>query len=219
MNKYALTAAVALLSLGSAAQANIVLNGDFEADTPGTVPPSNFTVFPDAEIMVLDGQAYVSNAGGTGSGASLTNRFASFGAGDVSNTSVLSQVLNTTAGQAYSIGFDFGAFGNGSQSLNVGLFDSDTNAQLTSFTVTDIGSADLDTLFQAYTGSFTAIGALTRLSFSISGQPSGNVDALLDNVAVNAVPEPGTWAMMLVGFGAVGYSLRRRKDYRMAQAV
>lgn len=27
-----------------------------------------------------------------------------------------------------------------------------------------------------------------------------------------AVPEPGTWAMMLLGFGAIGYSLRRRKQ-------
>jgi len=26
-----------------------------------------------------------------------------------------------------------------------------------------------------------------------------------------AVPEPSTWAMMLIGFGAVGFSLRRRK--------
>jgi hypothetical protein len=31
-----------------------------------------------------------------------------------------------------------------------------------------------------------------------------------------AVPEPATWAMMLLGFGAVGYSMRRR---RTAQAV
>jgi hypothetical protein len=29
--------------------------------------------------------------------------------------------------------------------------------------------------------------------------------------AVTAVPEPGTWAMMLVGFGAVGASMRRRR--------
>jgi hypothetical protein len=28
--------------------------------------------------------------------------------------------------------------------------------------------------------------------------------------AASAVPEPGTWAMMLVGFGAVGFSMRRR---------
>jgi hypothetical protein len=25
-----------------------------------------------------------------------------------------------------------------------------------------------------------------------------------------AVPEPATWALMLMGFGAVGYSMRRR---------
>lgn len=27
----------------------------------------------------------------------------------------------------------------------------------------------------------------------------------------NVVPEPGTWAMMLMGFGAVGFAMRRRK--------
>ena len=30
---------------------------------------------------------------------------------------------------------------------------------------------------------------------------------------VSAVPEPATWAFMLVGFGAIGYSLRRRGGY------
>ncbi|WP_162789213.1 MULTISPECIES: PEPxxWA-CTERM sorting domain-containing protein [Sphingomonas] len=30
-----------------------------------------------------------------------------------------------------------------------------------------------------------------------------------DNFAINAVPEPSTWALMLVGFGAVGFSMRR----------
>lgn len=28
---------------------------------------------------------------------------------------------------------------------------------------------------------------------------------------VQAVPEPGTWALMLLGFGAIGYSMRRRR--------
>lgn len=31
--------------------------------------------------------------------------------------------------------------------------------------------------------------------------------------AVAAVPEPGTWAMMLVGFGIIGYGLRRRRQF------
>lgn len=34
----------------------------------------------------------------------------------------------------------------------------------------------------------------------------------LSQVAVSAVPEPSTWMMMLLGFGFVGYSMRRRKS-------
>lgn len=33
----------------------------------------------------------------------------------------------------------------------------------------------------------------------------------LFQTGVRAVPEPGTWAMMLLGFGGIGYSLRRRR--------
>ena len=32
-----------------------------------------------------------------------------------------------------------------------------------------------------------------------------------------AVPEPGTWAMMLLGFGAIGFSLRGRRSGQVAQ--
>jgi hypothetical protein len=35
----------------------------------------------------------------------------------------------------------------------------------------------------------------------------------------SAVPEPTTWAMMLVGFGAVGYSMRKRAAPRLVQAI
>jgi hypothetical protein len=42
-------------------------------------------------------------------------------------------------------------------------------------------------------------------------QPAAGGVSSLQNVRVSAVPEPTTWAMMLVGFGAVGYSMRRRK--------
>jgi hypothetical protein len=38
-------------------------------------------------------------------------------------------------------------------------------------------------------------------------------------VTINAVPEPGTWAMMLLGFGAAGYAMRRRRVPVLAQAA
>lgn len=36
---------------------------------------------------------------------------------------------------------------------------------------------------------------------------------------VGAVPEPGTWAMMLLGFGAIGFSMRRRRTLAVAKAA
>lgn len=36
---------------------------------------------------------------------------------------------------------------------------------------------------------------------------------------MGAVPEPGTWAMMLLGFGAIGFGMRRRKSAEGAKRV
>jgi hypothetical protein len=51
-----------------------------------------------------------------------------------------------------------------------------------------------------------------QVSFTDSG-PSDQQGNLLDNVVVSSVPEPATWAVMLVGFGAMGAAMRnsRRK--------
>jgi hypothetical protein len=35
--------------------------------------------------------------------------------------------------------------------------------------------------------------------------------------AISAVPEPGTWLMMLLGFGLIGYSLRRQSSVKRGQ--
>lgn len=35
-------------------------------------------------------------------------------------------------------------------------------------------------------------------------------DAVFDITAASGVPEPATWAMMLLGFGAIGFAMRRR---------
>jgi hypothetical protein len=33
---------------------------------------------------------------------------------------------------------------------------------------------------------------------------------VLDNVSISAVPEPATWAMMLLGIGLIGGAMRSR---------
>jgi hypothetical protein len=43
-------------------------------------------------------------------------------------------------------------------------------------------------------------------------------DVTFNNVN-SAVPEPATWALMILGFGAIGYALRRRPavNYKLAR--
>ncbi|MEP7129707.1 MAG: FxDxF family PEP-CTERM protein [Sphingomicrobium sp.] len=39
-------------------------------------------------------------------------------------------------------------------------------------------------------------------------------------ITITALPEPGTWAMMLLGFGAIGWQIRRRRSsLALAQAA
>jgi hypothetical protein len=72
--------------------------------------------------------------------------------------------------------------------------------------------------WQQYVHTFTATGSLTRVEFT-NGTAIGDNYAGLDLVSMTAVPEPSTWAMLLIGFGAVGYAIRRRPAHRATQAV
>ncbi|MBX3485889.1 PEPxxWA-CTERM sorting domain-containing protein [Phenylobacterium sp.] len=63
----------------------------------------------------------------------------------------------------------------------------------------------------AYT--FATTGNSTTLLFtSLSGQANDDEHYGIDNVRVTGgVPEPGAWALMILGFGAAGSALRRRR--------
>jgi hypothetical protein len=63
------------------------------------------------------------------------------------------------------------------------------------------------------TFDFTANATSEALSFLAVGSPAANLPpfALLDGVSLTAVPEPSTWAMMLVGFSGLGYAAYRRR--------
>jgi hypothetical protein len=65
--------------------------------------------------------------------------------------------------------------------------------------------------------SFTFITDGGNLSFVDLPAGSGNVGNILDNVVLAAVPEPSTWALMILGFAGVGYmTYRRRKVAALA---
>lgn len=75
-------------------------------------------------------------------------------------------------------------------------------------------------------GAFSAVGAYTTEGWPINGPPIAGEDngfgccfgnagfaTLVVSGApdVGAIPEPGAWAMMILGFGGVGAVLRRRR--------
>lgn len=68
--------------------------------------------------------------------------------------------------------------------------------------------------------TYLSTATLTGTQFLTAGQSFGviidrngsyNGDSTGLNFAISAVPEPATWAMMLVGFGMVGFGLRSRR--------
>ena len=74
--------------------------------------------------------------------------------------------------------------------------------------------------------SFSAAGSSYNLYNSGSGTslctgPTICVGSLVRNFSVQgarSVPEPGTWAMMLLGFGAIGFQIRRSQGRRTQPA-
>lgn len=127
-------------------------------------------------------------------------------------------------------------YGDGSSYLSVLSGGSATiNLPATSFLAFDVGSLDtyndleiLYTTLDGGTGSFVysptppADGNQTQAAtnglFTLTGDAgevftsitfkSGGLAFEVDNLAV---PEASTWAMMLVGLGAVGFAMRRQK--------
>ena len=61
--------------------------------------------------------------------------------------------------------------------------------------------------------NFIPVGAGT-FTLNILGTPgtqNGAFGGVVSFASTPAVPEPGTWAMMLLGFGGIGFAMRRRR--------
>jgi hypothetical protein len=60
-------------------------------------------------------------------------------------------------------------------------------------------------------------GSTYNLSFTGSGNNAAAVTGSVSLTARPAVPEPATWAMMLLGFAGIGMTIRRRQRPHLAQ--
>ena len=149
-----------------------------------------------------------------------------YGADATYHPSILSQTITgLTPGQEYALTFDWatgqqiGYPGETKQYFAVTL-----GGQTIDTTPIDIG-ANLFSGWELTTLDFVATSSTETLQFvanaicpptlgcSSPGSSGGPPFTLLDNVAMTAVPEPSTWAMMIIGFASLafaGYRNRRK---------
>ena len=177
----------------------LVTNGNFEAD-PGDGSITGWSV---SGVGVADDQVFFNSA---------THDAIFTATSDDLNPGVLSQDLATTPGGAYTLQFAL-------MNEGLGLFDN-FFVSFGGFSTT-IGGLDVSAALTggAFTPfSFNILGAditgtTTTLTFQGVQDPTFGSPFNLDDVSVTpagGVPEPDTWALMIAGFGMLGYALRRR---------
>ena len=113
----------------------------------------------------------------------------------------------------------------GAQLLGADSFLAGSLAGLINFS--SAGGADAtvgDDGFGIFLGANAVSGLSTNVFWLGYDDQITNVDDNHDDMIIRvtvspAVPEPATWAMMLLGFGAAGFVLRRRRAPVLAQAA
>ena len=203
MSKLLIIGAAALVAINATpASAATLISENFE---------SGFGVFtPTGQAVRATGTDYLSCCGTSGSASAMANYFVTFGSGNEPSGNIMSTTFNTVLGSMYTLSFDFAALGTGSETL---FFQVGSDL----FSVTPTANNNLDTTFASTSFNFTGTGLPTTLTIFSSG--IANVDAIVDNISViDAVPEPGVWAMLLLGFAGIGFQMRRRRQLGLATA-
>jgi len=176
---------LASLSGNASAQVNLVANGSFETGSFASWTEAGNSAFNGVQCP---GAAFVPQG----------NCGAFFG--PVGSLGGIQQTIATVPGWQYSISFAFSGDGGLPSQFLVG-FGTQTLLSLTNASTATTG-------FQTFTFGALATGPSTLLTFNFRDDP-GFME--LDNVAVTAVPEPETYALMLAGIGALLGARRFRR--------
>jgi hypothetical protein len=129
-----------------------------------------------------------------------------------SEPGTISQTFQLSAG-TYTVGFYLSGNPDGGQSaktVNVLFGSAAANDPQFTYTATIDGNHALTYIQETF--SQTVDGGLVILSFS-GDLENGAYGPVIGDVTVTAaVPEPSTWAMMLLGFCGLGFMTYRRKN-------
>jgi hypothetical protein len=195
---------VAALALASSAQSAVIISSNFDSIP---VAPGTFVIIPFAEGWTAtagDGIEVQNHA--AGDPLSETNLVEL----DSNNNSAMS-LFNLAPGD-YVLDFFYSARPNipaSSNGIDVLLNGSSI------FNITGDGGSGTNWLAQHVEFSLLAP---TTLTFAAVGT-SDSLGGYLDNITLStaAVPEPGTWGLMLLGFAGIGMAARRSRKPVLAQ--
>jgi hypothetical protein len=215
------TLVTATLASQNAQASELIVNGGFEASS------SNFTTPPGwTNVGHQDGVLQYATSAPNITPYQGLNFYSLDGAGDngvfIANDGI-TQSVATVTGASYQLTFGLsgenGPGGITTLAVTIG-------SQTTDFTITSDSSFFFNKPFATMTIDYVATSADTAISFiETASNDGGNNDALIDGVSfqgpsvTSAVPEPSTWAMMILGFCGLGFMAHRRKQNESALRV
>jgi hypothetical protein len=205
---------LALAAAGSASAAELIANGGFEAVTTASAPGSYGSyAYPNGVSggWSFAGSGLVDGVAGTPwFGGNPPQGFEGAQYGFVQSTGTLSQSFVADATGTLQLSwlegsrpFMYGGCCNGDQSYEVYLGSTLLGSWST--------ASGQNFLGRSVSGPSVVSGQSYTLAFR--GLSTSDNTVFLDKVSASvsgAVPEPATWGMMILGFGLVGMSMRRR---------
>lgn len=221
MSRPRILIAIAAVGLAAApASAVSIVNGSFELGTdPGASFTTEFAGSTDITGWTVGGFNGVDYIGGYWMASEGVRSIDLSGLGTGGS---VSQQLATIVGNSYTVTFDLSGNPDAGVDTKFSVISISGSApEIQTYDVLATNSrTNMNWESRSYT--FTAFSALSTLTFA-SAEPSPFGPAL-DNVGIIdngggsgvTVPEPATWAMLVLGFGFVGASVRRRRMRRVA---
>jgi hypothetical protein len=206
-----LLAAAVTMTAVSGAKANYLVNGGFET---GNFSGWSTQSFGGTNPVVIQyGQAGQYPIGAFGEAVPAPVGGGTYGAYFSTDTGadIIFQKLTLPAGQ-YQFSFDIYAPSNGLANP----FDASYVAGVSHGSELFGTAKDLAAGWNDLSVDFTSNGKSQFAFFAFHGDGMGNIpfaaDVVVDNFSVTAIPEPSTWAMMLLGFAGLGYMAFRRRS-------